>query len=265
MQLFVQLIAGFVIAAVIALAARRVGSLSSSGSLAAVVVGGSSVAAGWLWGALLILYFVATVSLSRIGAKEKERRTSGVVAKSGARDAVQVLANGGIFAAGATLAVLIGGQPGAVIAAAAAGALAASAADTFATEIGTLGGGVPWSLATRRRAEPGTSGAVSVAGIVAMIVGALLVAVAAHALGLTDNAPAVAIGGVSGAIADSLLGATVQERRWCHACDQSTERHVHSCGTATSLAGGFEWMDNDVVNLLATAVGAMVAGAVAAL
>jgi uncharacterized membrane protein len=106
---------------------------------------------------------------------------------------------------------------------------------------------------------------VSVAGTLAMIAGALLVAAGAHAFGLTGCAPAVAIGGVSGAVADSLLGATLQERRWCPACNRPTEQRVHGCGTETSPAGGVAWMDNDVVNLLATAIGAMVAGAVATL
>jgi uncharacterized protein (TIGR00297 family) len=256
--------AGLVVAAVIALAAWRAGSLSRSGAVGALAVGGASVAGGWSAGALLILYFLATVSLTRLGAREKERRTSGMHEKAGARDAVQVAANGGAFALLALQAALLGGSRGVVAAAAAAGALAASAADTFATEIGTLAGGAPWSLATGRRVAAGTSGGVSVAGTLAMIAGALFVALAALALGVSRELGAVALGGVSGALADSLLGATAQERRWCTPCARATERRVHDCGTTTSLVGGVGWMDNDVVNLLATVIGAAVAGALAA-
>jgi uncharacterized protein (TIGR00297 family) len=253
--------AGLLAAATIALVARQAGSLSASGAIAAAVVGTAAVAAGWSWGALLVVYFIASSLLSRAGSAEKVRRTGGVVEKGGARDAVQVLANGGVFALCAALAALVGGPAGATLAVAALGALAAATADTWATEVGTLFGGTPRSLHTFARVPPGTSGAVSVAGTLAMIGGALLIALLARALSLTGAVGIVAWGGVAGAIADSLLGATLQERRWCDACARPTERRVHDCGTATRLAGGLAWMDNDAVNLLATLVGAVVAAA----
>jgi uncharacterized membrane protein len=92
-----------------------------------------------------------------------------------------------------------------------------------------------------------------------MIVGAAFVAEIAVALGLTSYALIVIIAGIAGALADSLIGATAQERRWCAACDRGSERRVHDCGSSTKLVGGREWMDNDVVNLIATFVGAVVA------
>jgi uncharacterized membrane protein len=125
--------------------------------------------------------------------------------------------------------------------------------------VGTWLGGTPRSLLTLRRVPTGTSGAVSVAGTLAMIGGALFIALVAVALSLTDAVAIVTISGTAGAVADSLLGATVQERRWCGACALATERRDHDCGATTSLAGGQPWMDNDAVNLLATLVGAAVA------
>ena len=53
-----------------------------------------------------------------------------------------------------------------------------------------------------------------------------------------------------------LLGASVQERRWCDACARATERRRHDCGTATRQVGGLAALDNDAVNLLATLAGA---------
>ena len=38
---------------------------------------------------------------------------------------------------------------------------------------------------------------------------------------------------------------------------------MHSCGERTVEAGGLAWMDNDVVNLLATVTGAGVAALLA--
>ena len=259
----VRVTAGLVAAAAIALAARRAGSLSTSGAAAATAVGTAAVAAGWAWGALLVLYFVASSLLSHAGGTEKARRIESIVAKGGARDAIQVVANGGVFALCALCAMAAGGDAARALAAGATGALAAAAADTWATEVGTLFGGTPRALLTLRRVPAGTSGAVSAAGTVAMIAGALFLALAARVLGLTDALAAVTLGGTAGAMADSLIGATLQERRWCDACARGTERRVHDCGAPTRLAGGLAVVDNDAVNLLATLVGATAAALLA--
>ncbi|MDB4915928.1 MAG: protein of unknown function transrane [Gemmatimonadetes bacterium] len=247
----------------VALLARRADSLSTSGAVAAVVVGAASVAAGWAWGALLIVYFVAGSALSHFRRADKERLTGAVVAKGGARDATQVLANGGIFAASAFLAPFGPSHFGVTMSIGALGALAAASADTWSTEIGTLFGGVPRSLVSFRRVPAGTSGGVSIAGSLAMACGAALIAVTAALLGLPRVITIVIMAGIAGAVADSLLGACVQERRWCAACERGSERRMHDCGTATVLLDGHEWVDNDVVNLLATVTGAAVAGVLA--
>ena len=240
-----------------AAAAWRVRALAGSGAVAATMVGAVAVGAGWGWGALLVLYFVLSSALSRLGAEAKARRTGDVVAKGGARDALQVLANGLPFAAAAVAAML---APDPRWALAGAGALAASAADTWATEVGTLLGGTPRSVIGGRPVPPGTSGAVSAAGSLAMVAGALVVALLARVLGWPPAVvPAALVGGVAGAVADTLLGATLQARRRCPRCDASTERIVHGCGTTTRPAGGLPWLDNDLVNLLASAVGGAVA------
>ena len=245
----------------IAALAMAVGALTMAGAVAATVIGALCILAGWGWAALLILYFVVAVAFSRLGASTKERRTSAVVAKAGGRDAIQVLANGGVFALAAFLSAHVSSTSAPVLAAAAAGALAASAADTLATEVGTLVGGEPHSITHWRAVPAGTSGGVTVAGSLAMIAGALLVAFAAVGMRLTPHLTAVALGGVAGAIADSLLGALVQERRRCPRCDVATERHVHDCGTVTEHTGGIARLDNDLVNLCATIVGSAVAAA----
>jgi uncharacterized protein (TIGR00297 family) len=255
--------AGLLVAATVALAASRVHALSREGTIAAIVIGTLAVAAGWAWGALLIAYFVASLALSRLRAAEKAQRTGDVVAKGGARDAVQVIANGGLFAAAALIATsaLLTESEAVVAAAVALGALAASAADTWATEIGSLATRPPRSIISGRRVAPGTSGGVNLLGIGAMGLGAAFVALGARALSIDAPVAAVVIGGVAGALADSVVGATLQDRRWCDTCQTSTERAVHSCGTTTRHSGGLSAMDNDIVNLIATVAG----GAVAAL
>jgi uncharacterized protein (TIGR00297 family) len=254
-------LAGLLAAGVAAGVARRAGSLSASGALAAVVVGTAAVSAGWRWALLLLLFFGTSVLLSRVGAASREARTGAIVAKGGPRDATQVLANGGVFAALALMAA----DGGPVVVAAAAGALAAATADTWATEAGTLSSAPPRSLIGFAPVAPGTSGGVSVPGTLALLAGAGCLAMGAMLLDVTRETMAVVAGGVAGAMADSLLGATVQQRRWCEACERWTERRVHGCGAPTRHAAGLAWLDNDAVNLAATLVGAGTAAAVAAI
>jgi len=257
-----RMLAGLLAAAGIAALARRGGSLSVSGSMAAVLVGTAAASAGWDWALLLVLFFVTSVILSRVGAAGKARRTDAMVVKGGPRDAAQVLANGGLFA---TLAIAAAaGLDAATATVAAAGALAAATADTWATEVGTLASAPPHSILTLAAMEPGSSGGVSVPGSIALLAGALSIAAGAARLGMTAESAAVVAGGVAGAVADSLLGASVQQRRRCDACERWTERRVHACGAATRHAAGFAWMDNDAVNFAATAVGAGTAVAVMA-
>ena len=264
-------LAGLVIALCIAVAARRAGALDRSGALAAVVVGTAAMAAGWTWGALLLLFFATGSALSRWRGREKAARTGGVVAKGGARDAAQVLANGGLYAATA----LAGAGPWAQAwsaswttawTGAAAGAIAAATADTWATEIGTLARGAPRSLRGWRPVPPGTSGAVSMPGTLAMVAGAAAIALA---LLVGGHAPATALGalagGIGGAVADTLAGAALQERRWCPRCATGTERAWHDCGARTVRAGGVPGLGNDAVNVLCGVAGAIVGALAAAL
>ena len=215
---------GALAAAGIAVAAWRVGALSRSGAAAAVAVGAAATFAGWNWGGLLILYFLAGTIVSRFGRSEKERRTGGVVAKGGARDATQVVANGAVFAACALCIPFGIAHAGA----AAVGALAASLADTFATELGTLLGGIPRSVRTLRPVPVGTSGGISGAGTLGMVAGAAFVGGAAILLGVSAPFLVVTLAGMGGAMVDSVLGATVQERRWCPSCESASERHIHT-------------------------------------
>ena len=254
-------LAGLLVAGTVALAARRARALSGGGATAAALVGAAAVAAGWAWGALLIAYFVASIALSRLRGAEKARRTGDVVAKGGARDAFQVIANGGVFAVAALAAAGLPSTSGAAgtLTAAALGALAAYAADTWATEIGSLASRPPRSILTWRPVEPGTSGGVNLIGMAAMMGGAAFVAYGGRALAIDVPVAAVVAGGFLGAIADSVVGATLQDRRWCDTCRKSTERLVHGCGTATRHAGGITLVDNDLVNLIATFAGAATA------
>jgi uncharacterized protein (TIGR00297 family) len=170
---------------------------------------------------------------------------------------MQVVANGGAFVV-AALSFAVAPHP--VWLALGAGALAAAAADTWATEIGTLAGGEPRALLTGAPVPPGTSGGVTFAGNLAAALGAVFIAGGAALLGWPRGMVfAIAVGGFAGAMLDSLIGAAIQARRWCDFCDRSTERLVHGCGTETRHVGGIHWLDNDAVNLVASVAGGLLA------
>jgi len=257
----VRLVVGAVGATAIAAAAYRVNSLSRGGAVMATLVGAVAFGAGWGWAALLVAFFVVSSALSRIGATERELRTAALVQKGGARDAVQVAANGGLFALAAAGYML---WPHDSWLAVGAGALAAAASDSWATELGTLARRPPRLLVGWRPVPAGTSGAVSGPGMAAALAGALFIGTVAWLAGwpLLTAASAI-VGGVGGSLADSLLGATIQGRRRCDACGTMTERIVHDCGQQTLPAGGLSWVDNDMVNGAATLVGAFLTLALA--
>jgi uncharacterized membrane protein len=143
------------------------------------------------------------------------------------------------------------------------GALTAAASDTWATEVGIASGAIPWSWRSRGPVPPGTSGAVTLPGSLAMLAGALWMGTVAALAGFDLSAAvAGALGGVGGALCDTLLGATVQHRRWCPRCAALTERDTHSCGTRTVAHSGWRAMNNDLVNFLSTVAGAAIAVAV---
>lgn len=262
-------------AAAIALAAYRWRALSSDGAWAAVGIGTACAAGGWSWAGGLIAFFVTGSLWSRIGETRKHALTANVVAKGGPRDAVQVAANGGVFALCA-LAYLFAVHAAGPLPppplhsaklwaasawrAAGAGALAAATSDTWATEIGTLWGGQPRSILTGRLVPRGTSGGVTPTGTVGGILGSGCLACLFGVLGWGWlSVAAAAGGGIGGMAVDSLLGATVQQRRWCDRCNVQTERDAHGCGALTRVAGGLSWLDNDGVNTLATLAGACIA------
>jgi uncharacterized protein (TIGR00297 family) len=256
-----RLLLAVLVAGGLALAARKARALTRDGAAAAAAVGIACMVAGWAWVALLMIFFVTSTVWSRIGRARKESRTAGIASKGDERDTLQVLANGGAFALAAAASVL---WPSTVWYALGAGAVSAATADTWATEIGTLSDAEPRSVWTWRRVVPGTSGGVTPVGTGAAAAGAVLIGTTAIGVGWPRAAAwGAVVGGLAGSMVDSLLGATVQARRWCARCGRSTERTVHSCGEPTQHEGGLRWLDNDGVNALSTAAGALIAWGVA--
>lgn len=248
---------GAVVALAIGVAAWARGSLTPSGVLGALLVGIPVFGfAGAVGTAALLGFFVSSSALS----KTFRARKAGVeeeYAKTGTRDLGQALANGGVAALAAVLLGATGDQRYAL---AMLGALVAANADTWATELGVLSRSPPRLVTTLRQVPPGTSGAVSGAGMLAATAGAAFVGLAAVLAGARWTLiPWLVLAGVMGSLVDSLLGATVQDVRYCDACARETERRVHRCGRPARALRGFSWLGNDTVNVVATAAGALLA------
>jgi uncharacterized protein (TIGR00297 family) len=255
-----QLIIGFLLAVVVALAAYRFRSLSRSGAISAAFIGTVIFGmGGWQWAAILLTFFISSSLLTRLFGKRKSALNE-KFDKGGQRDAGQVLANGGIAAMFAAVHFFLPGASWPWMAFTAS--LAAVNADTWATELGVLNRTPPRMITTGQMVEKGTSGGISWGGSLAALGGAGLVAL----IGLmVQPSPGfvlififTCLAGLIGAMFDSLLGATVQAIYTCPQCNKETERHpVHTCGTTTTHLRGLNWLNNDLVN-----VGCALAGAV---
>jgi uncharacterized protein (TIGR00297 family) len=263
-----RLVFGLLLSGAIGLVAERRAALTKSGAAGAVITGTTIFGFGGLsWGLTLMYFFLSSTLLSHFKEREKAQVAAEKFSKGSKRDLGQALANGGVGTLAAFGYGLGSSSAGlAPLLAAFVGAMAAANADTWATEVGTLSKDQPRSILTGQPVPPGTSGGITLLGTGAAVAGAATVGVVAEALGAARETPLRGrlpllglVGGLAGALIDSVLGATVQAMYWCPRCQQETERHIHSCGEQTRLLRGLPWLENDGVNFLSTAAGALVA------
>jgi uncharacterized protein (TIGR00297 family) len=238
----------------VALLAYRAATLTGPGTVAAWLVGTLVLlGTGWEGGGILAAFFVSSNLVSR-GAPTPP----GLDPKGDRRDHRQVLANGGIAAA----AALLGLWDRQLALWLLTSALAAAAADTWATAFGARSTVPPRLILDARRVPPGTSGGITPLGSMGGAAGALLVAATgAIAAEMPALLPVAALVGFGGMLLDSVLGAAAQGRFRCDECAERSEWRVHRCGRPTFHEGGLAWLDNDGVNLTAGAAAAVVASA----
>ncbi len=273
-----QLLLGFNLAIIISVLAYALSALSLYGAVASSLLGFIVFGLGGLdWAILLLAFFITSSALSKVAKRRKEKLEE-KFSKGSRRDAAQVLANGGVAGVFVLLHAFFPGSSWPWIGFAAS--LAAANADTWATELGVLSPALPRSITTGKPVERGVSGAVSVTGVLAAAVGALLIGLLAALFfpgfaviplsggandfpsGTTTLAYTLLFGlaGLAGSLVDSLLGGTVQAIYTCPACRKITERHpFHSCGTPTTLLRGLPWLNNDWVNFACTLSSAIIA------
>jgi uncharacterized protein (TIGR00297 family) len=245
------LVLGLAVNGALAALAFATRSIDAAGAVSAVIIGTAiTVGLGLRGLAVMIAFFVVGSAVTKLGYRIKAAR--GIAQeRGGARGWRNAWANGGVpaflallagaYRASASEGLGVGGAAlvpawfGYVLTIAFAAAVATAAADTCSSEVGKAYGRRTFLITNLKPVAPGTEGAVSLEGTLGGLGGGALVAAAGALCGLYPwpLAALVALAGLLGSLAESVIG-SVAERRG--------------------------WLDNDLLNALNTAIGGALAG-----
>lgn len=215
---------------------------------------------GWKWFLIILIFHVVAAQFTKY-KYEIKRRTGFAQEKGGAREWPNILANGCV----ATFFAIAGGFSYlGVFLFGFIGAVSTATADTLATEIGLLNKDQPRLITNLRKKVPaGTSGGVSLMGEFGTILGGSIIGISVSLLKIGNYSYGIIllvtiISGLIGCTFDSFIGATIQGMFKCKICQNITENKKH-CGNHTIKVRGSNFIDNNMVNLMATTVGALFA------
>lgn len=161
---------------------------------------------------MLASFFILGSGATGLGLKKKQ--TIGATDENkGKRTPGQVMANGGVAAIVGAIAWY---KPASahIMQLMMAGSLAAATADTLSSELGTLFGRRFYNIITLKKDQPGLDGVVSIEGTLIGVIGAAIIA-GVYSIGHGWNSEFywIIVAGITGNLADSLLGATLERKR----------------------------------------------------
>ena len=193
--------------------------LNESGTWAAAIMGLVVAIGGhWTWLVTLLAFLSAGFFVTRWRYDEKKEMGFNE-GEDGERDWTNVISNGGVPMLISLYAFITEDWQELLPIFVASVAVATS--DTFASEVGCLDKRV-YMITTLKKCEPGLNGGFSPNGLIAALVGALLISLVAMALGMLVGAEAlsspvefivsISIIGFLGCQVDSLLGALLENR-----------------------------------------------------
>jgi uncharacterized protein (TIGR00297 family) len=187
---------------------------------------------GWQGYVVVMFYFLVGSGVTRIGMAQKE--AEGIAEKrSGARGPENVWGSALTGALCALGTLFVGSFYRELLQLAYVASFSTKLADTTASEVGKAYGKRTFLITTLQPVARGTEGAVSLEGTLAGIVASAAIALVGWGVGLI-NLTAVMLCIVSAFIAtnlESVIGATLQSK--------------------------FDWMTNEVVNIINTLIGAL--------
>lgn len=222
-------------------------ALTKWGTVAAVLM---DIVIGLAFGnfgfVILISFFAGSVVIDKFKKMAKGRDES---EKHGARDLMQVLANGIVPSACAVAFIFSNGNP--IFAVAFVASLAEAFADTAASGLGAFSKKT-FDPFRWRKCVGGISGGMSLIGTFSSFVGALVISCFAIAVSggvfTVKYALVSTVSAFVGTLIDSLLGSLLQVKYRCPICSSLTEKKTH-CSTPTAKVEGANFVDNDMVNV----------------
>ncbi|KAM4900927.1 transmembrane protein 19 isoform 1-T1 [Sylvia borin] len=252
-------------------------SLDHSGALGGLVVGFILTVANYSFFSSLFVFFVTSSKLTK-WKKDIKKQIDSEYKEGGQRNWVQVFCNGGVPTELALLYMIENG-PGEIpidfskeytaswMCLSLLGALACSAGDTWASEIGSvMSKSKPRLITTWKQVPVGTNGAVTLVGLISSLLGGMTVGIAyfiTQLIFVTDlemsapQWPIIVFGaaaGLLGSIVDSYLGATMQYSGF----DQTIGMVVNHQTTDSKHISGKPILDNNAVNLFSSVIIALV-------
>ncbi len=236
-------------------------SLTRNGAVVAFAMGlGLQLLGGFPFLVPLLAFFLSSTAITRYKRERKAAIEKRLHARTGTRDWVQVVANGGPGVLVALLHPWIHEQ---WVVVTLFTVFAACNSDTWASEIGVFSRRPPVSIVRRVVVEKGLSGGVTVLGTSFALLGAIFIALIYAAMHLDDPRLGVHVAvvtgcGLLGSLVDSILGDLVQAKYRSRTRGTLTEKPFED-GIANERVAGVAWIDNDVVNFLSPSVAAMVA------
>jgi len=249
-----KLIFGFSFSFIISFFSYRKKSLTLSGFILATFLGTLLYFLGGIRFFVILISFFASSSIITKFKKNLKEKPEEITEKSGNRDYTQVISTGIIpliFTVFYFFTKDISFLTGFVT------SVSVANSDTWASEIGVLSKSDPISVINFKKVPKGLSGGISALGLISSFLGSAFISVIFAFLFYGENKvfliTIISItGGFLGSLIDSILGASLQAKYLSHT-DKITEKRF-SGGTENTLKSGLTFINNNVVNLISSAV-----------